>query len=193
MIKVSHRVNTLEQLKKTPKDQGVEVDIRSFGEELIIHHDPFKKGENFEVWLETYDHSLLILNVKEEGIEVRLREIMNKKNIENYFILDISQPFSIKYFKQGLSDFSIRLSHFEILDSLKRYSDFKGWIWLDSLNGPVLNEEIADYLRNSSLKTCLVSPELVGDGIEEIKEYKKLHSQLNYIPDAVCTKRPELW
>ena len=44
---ISHRINTSSLLKKTPKSFGVEVDIRSNGDKLIIHHDPFEKGEIF--------------------------------------------------------------------------------------------------------------------------------------------------
>ena len=67
---------------------GVEVDIRSKGNDLLIHHDPFVQGESFEAWIEKYQHGTLILNVKEEGLEKRLTEIMDSKNITDYFFLD---------------------------------------------------------------------------------------------------------
>ena len=41
MIIVQHRRNTINLLKETPVKFGVEVDIRSYGDKLIIHHDPF--------------------------------------------------------------------------------------------------------------------------------------------------------
>ena len=47
MHKILHRVNTIALLEKTPSNFGVEVDIRSYGGNLIIHHDPFKQGELF--------------------------------------------------------------------------------------------------------------------------------------------------
>ena len=44
MHTILHRVNTIALLEKTPSNLGVEVDIRSNGENLILHHDPFKQG-----------------------------------------------------------------------------------------------------------------------------------------------------
>lgn len=38
---ISHRHNTIDELKATPKEYGVEVDIRSDDGKLVIHHDPF--------------------------------------------------------------------------------------------------------------------------------------------------------
>jgi len=69
---IAHRRNTLNQLLASPTKYGIEVDIRSAGDRLIIHHDPFVSGEDFEAWISAYDHGTLILNVKEEGLEARL-------------------------------------------------------------------------------------------------------------------------
>ena len=63
---IAHRRNTIKELSQTPSKMGVEVDIRSLGNKLIIHHDPFVPGEDFEQWLDSYKHGTLILNVKEE-------------------------------------------------------------------------------------------------------------------------------
>ena len=51
MIVVRHRRNTSAQLQETPSTLGVEMDIRSEGGELIIHHDPFAPGELFDDWV----------------------------------------------------------------------------------------------------------------------------------------------
>ena len=64
MQRILHRINTKKELLNTPCEFGVEVDIRSNGEQLYMHHDPFLIGENFEDWLELYNHATLILNVK---------------------------------------------------------------------------------------------------------------------------------
>jgi hypothetical protein len=64
---IVHRRNTLQELKATPVQYGVEVDVRSCGDRLIIHHEPFVEGELIDNWLTAYQHGTLILNVKEEG------------------------------------------------------------------------------------------------------------------------------
>src|SRR3990167_1998804 len=101
MILVSHRRNTIEQLRETPTHYGVEVDIRSEGGRLIIHHDAFAGGEDFERWLDHYRHRLLILNVKEEGLEQRLLALMAAKKIDAFFFLDQSFPFLVKTARAG--------------------------------------------------------------------------------------------
>ena len=72
MIKIIHRINTREDLLNIPTKYGVEVDIRSADDKLIISHDPFVQGEDFMDWMALYKHKILILNVKEEGLEDRL-------------------------------------------------------------------------------------------------------------------------
>ena len=66
MIFIAHRRNTLEELNTTPVEYGIEVDIRSRGENLIIHHDALVPGGDFLEWIAAYRHGTLILNVKEE-------------------------------------------------------------------------------------------------------------------------------
>ena len=85
---IAHRVNTIEELKKVPKEYGVELDLRDFGERLILQHDPFMDGEDFEKYLKYYNHGTMILNIKSERIEHKVLELIKKYNIQNYFFLD---------------------------------------------------------------------------------------------------------
>ena len=55
---ILHRVNTIQQLKDVETVYGVEIDIRAFGTELIIHHDPFVVGEKFSDWLNYFNHKI---------------------------------------------------------------------------------------------------------------------------------------
>ena len=93
---ILHRRNSIQSLKKTPITYGVEVDIRSKGEELILNHDPFQVGERFSEWIRNYKHGTLILNVKEEGLEEKILKYVNLHKIKSYFFLDQSFPFLIK-------------------------------------------------------------------------------------------------
>ena len=69
---IVHRVNTIKDLLNTPVEYGVEVDLRDFGEKLVLQHDPFKDGESFEEYLKNYNHGTMILNIKSEGIETKV-------------------------------------------------------------------------------------------------------------------------
>ena len=81
---ISHRVNTIDDLIKTPKEYGVEIDLRDSGMDNL-QHDPFKGGQDFEEYLEYFNHGTMILNIKSEGIELKVLELLKKYNIKHYF------------------------------------------------------------------------------------------------------------
>ena len=87
MHTILHRINTIALLEKTPPNFGVEIDIRSNGKSLILHHDPFEQGELFEDWIRLFHHGTLILNVKEEGLESPLLKLMNQYKINDFLFL----------------------------------------------------------------------------------------------------------
>ncbi|MCX7997545.1 MAG: hypothetical protein N3A69_01155, partial [Leptospiraceae bacterium] len=70
---IAHRINTLSELKNLPSGIGVELDLRDGPrEKLILQHDPFKDGEDFEIFLSHYvNRGTLILNIKSERIEFK--------------------------------------------------------------------------------------------------------------------------
>lgn len=47
MIIVRHRRNTREELRATSPEYGIELDLRSRGDAIIVHHDAFADGEDF--------------------------------------------------------------------------------------------------------------------------------------------------
>ena len=116
MLKLAHRINTISQLQNTPIEFGVELDLRPEGDRIIMHHDAFKEGEDFEEWLKHYKHQLIVLNTKAEGMEERILELMLKYEVKNYFFLDLSLPYLIKYMKKGVNQMAIRFSEFEHLE-----------------------------------------------------------------------------
>mgnify|MGYP000672132933 CR=1 FL=1 len=191
---IIHRRNTLAELLATPVKYGVEVDIRSFGERLIVHHDAFVVGEDFNDWIDHYQHGTLILNVKEEGLEQRLLDLMKKKNIENFFFLDQSFPFLLKTASQGERRCAARVSEFECIDTVLTLTKRVDWVWVDCFTRFPLSGEEAERLRLAGFKLCLVSPELhQRSAPEEIPALRALLIERRIVPDAVCTKMPERW
>ncbi|MET1413003.1 phosphatidylinositol-specific phospholipase C/glycerophosphodiester phosphodiesterase family protein [Roseibium sp. HPY-6] len=191
---IQHRRNTIEGLAETPHDYGIEVDIRSQGERLIIHHDPFEAGLDFETWLDHYSHKTLILNVKEEGLEDRLIASMASRGIDDFFFLDQSFPFLVKWSKLGVHRCAVRVSEFESIETALSLAGQVDWIWVDCFTRFPLSEDQAAQLRSAGFRLCLVSPELQGrDASLEIPEMRSLLAERNIEADAVCTKRPDLW
>lgn len=195
MIKILHRINTKKELLKIKKTYGVEVDIRSHKEKLIIHHNPFCGGEDFLDWVSAYDHQVLILNVKEEGLEDRLISIMTKQKIENYFFLDQSFPFLMKTIKNGESRVAVRISEFESMETAMNLKGKVDWLWVDCFSKFPLTKLQSDILRNEGrFQLCFVSPELQGrEDKNGIISFRKQIESLGINGDAVCTKYPEIW
>jgi len=194
MMLIAHRRNTLEQLLATPNNYGVEVDIRSLGKRLIIHHDPFVEGEDFVTWIDHYQHGTLILNLKEEGLEQRLLCLMDERGIEDFFFLDQSFPFLIKTALQGERRCAIRVSEYENIETALTLAGKVDWVWVDCFTRFPLSADDAARLRDAGLKLCLVSPELqqrIGD--DEIPALRALLAESRIAPAAVCTKRPDCW
>jgi len=191
---ISHRRNTIAELRATDQKYGVEVDIRSHGEKLIIHHDPFVTGESFDEWVEAYQHGTLILNVKEEGLEPRLIGLMKSHGLEDYFFLDQSFPFLVKWTKAGEHRCAVRVSEFESIETALTLAGKVDWVWVDCFTRFPLNHEDAKRLKNAGFKLCLVSPELQGRDAENgISELASLLKEQQIEAEAVCTKRPDLW
>jgi len=191
---ISHRRNTVSQLLATDSKYGVEVDIRSEGARLIIHHDPFVAGESFDEWINAYRHGTLILNVKEEGLEARLISLMQSKGIDDYFFLDQSFPFLVKWSRAGEHRCAVRISEFESIETALTLAGKVGWVWVDCFTHFPLCEQDARRLKGAGFKFCLVSPELQGRDAEiGIPQLASLLKERNIVPDAICTKRLDLW
>ena len=191
---IAHRRNTLRELLATPATYGVEVDIRSYGNKLVIHHDPFIEGESFDAWIAAYRHGTLILNIKEEGLEARLIELMKLHGIEDYFFLDQSFPFLIKWSNMGERRCAVRVSEIESIETALSLAGKIDWVWVDCFTHFPLSRESAKRLKDAGFKLCLVSPELQGRNAEsEIPALAALLNERGIQADAICTKRPDLW
>jgi hypothetical protein len=191
---IKHRINTFSELQSLPSAYGAEVDIRSKGERLIIHHDPFIDGENFGTWLDAYHHGILILNVKEEGLEAQLISLMKSHGIDDYFFLDQSFPFLVKWANLGERRCAVRVSEFESIESALTLAGKVDWVWVDCFTRFPLSQEDARRLKTAGFKLCLVSPELQGrDANTEIPMMAAILAEREIVVDAVCTKRADIW
>lgn len=194
MILIHHRRNTSKELQETAYNYGVEVDIRTYKNRLILHHEPLVKGELFEDWIAEYHHKTLILNVKEEGLETLLLKIIHARGIEDFFFLDQSFPFLIKTSAMGEPRCAIRLSEYESIQTVLTLKHMVQWVWVDCFTHFPLTNESMNLLKAADFKLCLVSPELQGrDPHSEIQEIRHILETFEHQADAVCTKHPTLW
>ena len=195
MIKILHRVNTLDELINTNKLYGVEVDIHAYEEKLIVHHNAFENGPLLSEWLSVCGNRFIIFNIKEEGIEAHVRDMAIKFGVTNFMLLDLSFPALIKMSTNGESRIAIRVSEFESVENALLLDSKIYWVWLDCFKGFPLTAEEFQRLRGANLKICLVSPELHGStrNKHDIYNFQKIMQNIGAEVDAVCTKFPELW
>lgn len=184
---IAHRINTIEELKKIPKKYGVELDLRDFGERIILQHDPFSDGENFEEYLKYYDHGTMILNIKSERIEHKVLALIKKYNIKKYFFLDSSFPMIYLLSRSGEQNIALRFSEFEGIDTVIKMAGKVKWVWVDCFSQLPITKEYYNLLKENGFKLCLVSPELQGQD-EKLEEYKQYLDTENITFDAICTK-----
>jgi hypothetical protein len=175
MLYIAHRINTIAELQTIPLEWGVEIDLRDCGKRLILQHDPFKDGEDFEEWCKEYKHALLILNIKSEGIEWRVLEICKKYGIENFFFLDSSIPMIMKLKKEGERRIAVRYSEVEDLN-LELVRECQ-WVWIDCFT----KYPDIDRVRSLNTKCCLVGPALQGHNWAVEDKWREC--------DAVCDKK----
>lgn len=197
MIIIRHRANSLREISSIKTKYGVEIDLRSHNSAIIISHDPFMADPIlFDEWLKFYNHKILILNVKEEGIEEKVLDSVHRHNIKDFFFLDQTFPLIVKTLKGGETRTSIRISDLESISNLEKIDHFlplkPNWVWIDSLTG---NWEHLSYLtdiKKMGFRICLASPELHQRKLES--ELDQIYEFIKSTPiDSVCTKYPEKW
>jgi hypothetical protein len=193
LIVVGHRRNEIEQLDNTPRSLGIEMDVRIRGDRLVVAHDPFEDGVDLHHWLDRYEHELLIVNVKEEGLERHVLPRLAARGVENFFFLDQSFPFLMRTLRGGESRCAVRVSEYESVETALALAGKAQWVWVDGFHGFPLSASTARALKDAGYRMCLVSPELHGRDPAEIPAYRALAEATGVTFDAVCTRQPEVW
>lgn len=184
---IAHRINTIDDLKQIPFEFGVELDLRDNGNRIIIQHDPFKWGEDFEEYLSHYKHGTLILNIKSERIEWRVLELIKQYGVQDYFFLDSSFPMIKLLIESGEDNIALRYSEFEGLDTLINLAGKVKWVWVDCFTQLPIDKKTFELLKGFGYRLCLVSPELQSQD-EKLEVYRDYLKSEGIECDAVCTK-----
>jgi hypothetical protein len=181
---IIHKINTIAELNKIPREYGCEIDIRTNGSKIILNHDPFKKGDAFIDYLDEYKNGTLVLNIKESGIEDLVLEEVRKRDIKSFFLLDVEFPYIYSSSKRKEKNIAVRFSEKEPIQNAIIFKDKLKWIWIDTITSLPLNQNIIDEIKG--FKTCLVCPERWGRP-SDIERYRITLKNLCFTPDAVMT------
>ncbi|NFO55422.1 hypothetical protein FDB39_00785 [Clostridium botulinum] len=155
--------NSYESLKKSLDNGfGFESDIRDYCGNLIISHDignseSYLAEDIFKILAQHNDKYCFAINIKSDGLKNLLEDLLNKYDIKNYFIFDMSVPQMIEYCQKGLKYFT-RQSEYE--KELVLYENADG-VWIDAFTEESwITEELINYHLNNGKKVCIVSPDL---------------------------------
>jgi hypothetical protein len=168
---------------------GIEFDLRDLNQEIVVSHDMPIFGDNltFVKFLEiykSYSPATLAINIKSDGMQEKVAELIKKYQISNYFLFDMSVPDAVLYCKKGLNIYT-RQSEYEEFPSL--YKEAQG-VWIDEFYQEWVNDKILAKHINSGKKLAIVSPELHkrSDYLNRWNFYKNLNLDL-----AICTDYPD--
>lgn len=202
---IIHRVNTIERLKTINPEYGVEIDVRGYGDKILLNHDPIgdpTKFDDLEKYLKVFAErglAFVIFNMKEAGYEQRVIDLAAKYGIgkEKYFFLDVEYPYIFNATRtKGIREIAVRYSEGEPIEAaeaqMKDGKTLLDWVWIDVNTKLPLDTDIIERLK--PFKTCLVCPERWGRP-DDIEVYAKKMKDLGFKLDAVMTaeKYAEKW
>lgn len=173
---------------------GTETDFRDLNGKLVVSHDVPTASSVLPLsrlisTYKKYDNSLpLAINIKADGLQSLIKQMIEKMEVKEYFVFDMSIPDTLGYIKLGI-DFYIRQSEYE--KDLPFYSEAKG-IWLDAFGGIWYDEAVIKYHLRNGKRVAIVSAELhKRDYVhqwETIKSWTVTRSK-----DVIlCTDLPEI-
>tara|TARA_B100000035_G_scaffold39302_1_gene29623 strand:- start:17084 stop:17677 length:594 start_codon:yes stop_codon:yes gene_type:complete len=186
---IVHEVNTIEKLQKIPKNYGIEIDIRLLNNELVLGHDIKKNNVPLNVFLKQYDHSLIVANIKESGIEDLTFSIFEELNVNRFFLLDVEFPYIYKNFKTRGDNLSLRFSELEPRFINSTLIDKVHWLWIDSFTELPIDKESVKYFKN--FESCLVSPSRWGR-VNNIEQSLKTFKKFEFFPDWIMVEIDEI-
>lgn len=167
---------------------GIETDFRDYKGELVISHDipngsEMSADDFFKLYSSFDAKPLLALNIKADGLQAKLKELIEKYNIENYFCFDMSIPDTLGYVNSNLK---IAARHSEYEKEFPFY-DASEFVWMDCFKSGWFGEnEIKNHLNNKK-QVCIVSSELHKRGYEDSWwKYKQIDGKL-----IICTDYPQ--
>ena len=171
---------------------GIETDVRDLNGQLVISHDPPKyncEHVSLDEFISLYNRykssEVVAFNIKSDGLQSRLEDILYKSEFSNYFVFDASIPDSLQYVKSGVTYYA-RQSEYEKIPNLY---DFASGIWLDSFNSTWYNVDVITTHLENKKNVCVVSPELHGRN--HLSTWKLL-KQISYKTGclSLCTDYP---
>lgn len=202
MIILCHRGFWLSEDEKNTADAfvrsfasgfGTETDLRDLNGQLVIAHNPALAGAMMaEVFFRLHaehDAALpLALNIKADGLQKMVRELLETLSPLDAFVFDMSIPDTLHWLNAGVPVFT-RHSDIEPEPLL---AERCAGIWLDSFWSDWWDADTIRRHLDAGRRVCIVSPEL------HRRHYRPVWDRLAAAPDLldssevmICTDHPQ--
>lgn len=140
---------------------GVETDIRDFHGQIVISHNiPMEGCIQFKEFADQYVKAgkklPLALNVKSDGIQKILKELLLLYGIDHYFMFDMSIPEQVVYLREGFHTFA-RQSEYE--REIVMYGQVEG-IWMDEFETAWITKEVIEKHLKNGKRVGIISSEI---------------------------------
>ncbi len=186
--------NSLESLSNALKKvYGVETDIRDYNGEIVISHGmPTNRkvllSRLFDIYNGIHLDNLLALNIKADGLQKKLKVLIEKYNIKNYFLFDMSIPEMVCY-KSEKMRFYTRQSDIESECVMYKYAD---GVWIDGFfeYSWLTFELIVNHIDNGKF-VSIVSPDIHGQDKNNLWRMIKENNLYKYDRLMLCTDYPD--
>lgn len=172
---------------------GLETDLRDFSGDIVVSHDVVNARcflfRDFAAEYRKKNCNLpLALNIKADGLQIQLKEIVLKYEISNYFLFDMSVPDMLVSISNELNCFT-RISEYETNPCL--YDQSVG-VWMDEFKDHWIDTESVMKIISDGKQVCIVSPELHGRAyMDEWEHYLNMEIEIGVSDIMLCTDFPE--
>lgn len=140
---------------------GTELDLRDLNRRLVVSHDPpggdaLPAGDMFEIHRRLGPSLTLALNIKADGLQRLLLDLMEQFQVQDAFVFDMSIPDTIQWHKAGVPVFA---RHSDVEEQPALYAQASG-IWLDGFHSDWWDAGVVSRHVSAGKRVCIVSPDL---------------------------------
>ena len=171
---------------------GTETDIRDYLGELVISHDiadhaSMLAKHMLDIHQKQNSTLALALNIKSDGLQLPLLQLIEEYQLTNYFLFDMSIPDALASLRYGLKCFT-RQSEYE---QDPAFYDLASGVWIDGFHDEWWNETIIQRHLDAGKQVCIVSPELHKRPHKTYWELLNTWQCLDNPSLMICTDFPE--
>lgn len=170
---------------------GIETDVRDYNGKLVVSHNVAdEKCPLFEDVLRIYkeigSEGYLAINIKADGLQDMLIELLSKYKIEKYFVFDMSIPELVVYRARNINYFT-RVSEYETEPVL--LEDAMG-VWMDEWEKNWINKNVICQFLSKGKVVAVISSEIHGR--DEIAMWNFIR-KIDNDHLLLCTDRPDIF